>query len=154
MLKDILEFLKGFVPGYAAIENTVAPVFGSDVDDYAQCRANCSLGVAFFGAAVATCNACVNKIASDAIRKLVPELVGAGVLAGGLALDLGVTALRNLVLAFLEARGLAFIARGVIPFLGVLFIIGDILNVVVILISLNRVFNAANAAKAKFCVCP
>ena len=154
MLKDILEFLKGFVPGYAAIENLVAPVFGSDVDDYGQCRARCSDNPEFFPAAMMVCNDCVNKIASDAIRKLIPELVGASVFAAGVAFELSTTVLRNIVIALLEARGLTFLATKAIPFLGVLFIIGDIANLIVILISLNRIFNAANAAKAKFCVCP
>ena len=149
---DVLNFLKGFVPGYAAIENLVAPVFGSDVNDYGQCRANCGSAPAGWGAAITTCNSCVDKIAIAAIFKLMPELAGSGV--AGFAFGLTQEVIKNFLIAWLEKKGLSWLATKAIPVFGWIFLLGELANIIVILISVKRVMEAANNAKKKFCVCP
>jgi hypothetical protein len=151
-IDEILNFLKGFVPGYAAIENLVAPVFGSDVWDYGQCRALCGSSPAAWPAAVTTCNSCVDKIMIDALTKLIPELAGTGV--GGAAIALSWAVVKEALMNWLEKKGLTWLTTKAIPIFGWICLIGDIANVIVLIISLKNVMNAADAAKKKFCVCP
>ena len=153
-IDEVLAFLKGFVPGYAALENAVAPVFGSDVDDYGQCRAHCG-PPDNWPAAKAICNACVDQIARDAIIKLLPEFAGAAAGgASGLAFDKFKDAIKDYFSEWLEKKGLSSLAGKAIPVIGWIFIIGDIANIISTLIMLKKVLNASAAAKAKFCTCP
>lgn len=151
----ILDFLKGFVPGYAAIENLVAPVFGSDVWDYGQCRANCSGGAGTWPAVIATCSTCVDGIMRPALVKLLPELAGAGCAsAGGVAIAMTWEVISKALVEWLSNKGYTWLATKAIPVFGLICLIGDIANIIVLLITLKRVWSAASDAKAKFCVCP
>jgi len=151
-IDEILDLLKGFVPGYAAIENLVAPVFGSDVWDYGQCRALCGSSPASWPASVTTCNTCVDGILRGALVKLIPELEGAGIAGAALAMSWAV--LQKFLIEWMEKKGWTWLTTKAIPVLGIIFLIGDIANIIVLILTLKKVMNAADAAKKKFCVCP
>lgn len=148
----INDFLKGLVPGYGFIEHLVSKTVGDDADDYGQCRANCSGDPAADATQIATCQRCVDKIATDAFVGLGLEIGGES--TAGVAWAAFKDVLKEAIAKWLEKKGLTWLAERAIPILGWLYLVGDLLNLLATLVTMRAVYKAQDAAKAKFCKCP
>lgn len=147
-LDDILDFLKGLVPGYTAIELVVAPPFGSDMNDYGQCRARCMTSPD--PAAELACKTCIDAIYRSAVVKVMPELGGN---VAGLALGAALEVCKKAIIAWAEKKGLIFLTGSLVPVVGWIFIAGEIANMLAILLTVRKCANAAERAKDHFCKC-
>jgi hypothetical protein len=151
--EDINNFLKGITPFYGGLEKLYAPPFGSDVEDYAQCRVLCSDDPFANAPLIRGCEECVGKIAWAAINRLFGDMAGE-VTVGGVAFSLTTELIKKKIIEWAEKKGLTWLTGSFVPGLGWFFLIGEAFNFIAMLWAIIKVYNTSEAAKLKFCKCP
>jgi hypothetical protein len=159
-VSTIIDWIVDNLPFIGTLKKSFKHFDGEDFSDYVGCDPHtpknpfpCSGGAA---AAISQCKDCIDK---QLLPNFLPLILAAGVdfaygaVIGKLTWDVFKEILQKGLQAYLEKKGVA-LSGYLFPGLGILMLLGDLIDIIFIIYMMVKIWKAADKAKSVYCVCP